>query len=97
MIIHILPTGSFSLRHSVFLSVSPRRLGSNDLIDVGEASYSKTHTDSHQLIPIQAIIVNYLNMQLREVALRPLKKDEGGQKSFASQEVLPDLGFPPWR
>lgn len=36
-------------------------------------SNSKTHNDSHQLIPIKAISVNYLRMQLREVAPHPQK------------------------
>lgn len=55
-------------------------------------SNSKTHTDSHQLIPIKAISVNYLKMQLREVALHPQKSQSRvrgkKQKSCASQEVL---------
>lgn len=58
-------------------------------------SNSKTHTDSHQLIPIKAISVNYLKMQLCEVAPHPQKSQSKvrgmKQKSCASQEVLLDF------
>lgn len=48
-------------------------------------SNSKTHTDSHQLIPIKAITVNYLKMQLHEVTPhlppeKPKVEQEGGNK-----------------
>lgn len=58
-------------------------------------STSKTHTDSHQLIPIKAISVNYLKMQLCEVAPHPQKSQSRvrgrKQKRFASQEGPLDL------